>query len=125
MGNYEACSCENCGRTTEYVQVNLVTIERHSANLCLACAHVLSMPPQQERFFKLVRKKDVKESNEEMQKAHRLLSSLISVGTVFIAGIVLAMGVSQGFDVVNLLPSASSIIANQEPLTFIQLKSLS
>ena len=119
MGNNGACSCENCGRTTEYVQVALVTIERHSAQLCLACEHVLSMPQQHERFFKLVRKKDVKQSNEDMQKAHRVLSRFIAVGTMFAAVTVAAVGMTQGFDMASTLDFAT----NPEPLTFLNLKS--
>ena len=119
MDNKGACRCENCGRTTEYVQVDCVTIARHSAQLCLACAHVLSMPHQHERFFKLVRKKDVKQSNAEMQKAHRLLSRFIAVGATLAAVTVAVVGMTQGID----LASTLNFTPDSDTLTFLNLKS--
>lgn len=125
MVNKVGCSCENCGRTTEYVQVELVTIQRHSAQLCLACAHVLSSPQQQARFFKLIRQKNAQQSNAEMQQAHRLVSRFIALGSVLAAVAVMAIGVTQGFDVTtvvsNTFDSAQSV---NETLSFLQLKSL-
>lgn len=119
MDNNGACRCENCGRTTEYVQVDFVVIARHSAQLCLACAHVLSMPHQHERFFKLVRKKDVKQSNVEMQKAHRLLSGFIAVGATLAAVTVAVVSMTQGIEVASTLDFA----IDSETLTFLNLKS--
>lgn len=125
MVNNVACSCENCGRTTEYVQIDLITIQHHSAQLCLACAHVLSFPQQQARFFKLVRQKKIQHSNSEMQQAHRLISRMIGGGSVLAAVAVMAVGVTQGFDINALVPnpidSAQSVEAS---LTFLHLKSL-
>lgn len=119
MDNNGACRCENCARTTEYVQVNVVTIKRHSAQLCLACAHVLSMPRQHERFLQLVRKKDVNQSNREMQKAHRLLSGFIAVGATLAAVTVAVIGMTQGIDMASTLDFTS----DSEILTFLNLKS--
>lgn len=119
MVNNGACRCENCGRTTEYVMVDCVTIARHTAQLCLACAHVLSMPHQRERFFKLVRKKDAKQSNTEMQKAHRLLSGFIAVGVTLAAVTVAVVGMTQGIE----LASTLNFTPNSETLTFLNLKS--
>ena len=119
MANNGACRCENCGRTTEYVQVDFVVIARHSAQLCLACTHVLSMPHQHERFFKLVRKKDVKQSNVEMQKAHRLLSGFIAVGATLAAVTVAVVSMTQGIEVASTLDFAM----DSETLTFLNLKS--
>lgn len=125
MGKNGACSCENCGRTTEYVQVDLVTIQQHSAYLCLACAHVLSLSQQQNRFFKLVRQKDAQHANAEMQQAHRHISRMITFGSVLAAAAVMAIGVTQGYDISafasNSLEVAQSV---DETLTFLHLKSL-
>lgn len=119
MDNNGACRCENCGRTTEYVPVDRVMIARHSAQLCLACAHVLSMPHQHERFFKLVRQKDVKQSNMEMQKAHRLLSGFIAVGATLAAVTLTVVGMTQGIEVANTL----NFTPDSDTLTFLNLKS--
>lgn len=125
MVNNVACSCENCGRTTEYVQIDLVTIQHHSVHLCLACAHVLSLPQQQARFFKLVWQKNAQHSNTEMQQAHRLVSRMIGVGSVLAAVAVMAVGVTQGFDLTSLVPnSIDSAQSVEASLTFLQLKSL-
>lgn len=119
MDNNGACNCENCGRTTEYVQVDFVTIERHSAQLCLACTHLLSMPHQRERFLQLVRKKDVNQSNVKMQKAHRLLSGFIAVGATLAAVTVAVVSMTQGIDMTSTL----DFTPDSETLTFLNLKS--
>ena len=119
MDNKGACRCENCGRTTEYVQVDFVVIARHSAQLCLACTHVLSMPHQHDRFFKLIRKKDVKQSNAEMQKAHQLLSGFIGVGATLAVVAIAVVGMTQGIEVASTLGAAT----DAETLTFLKLKS--
>ena len=123
MINYEACSCENCGRTNESVQIDALTIKQHTAQLCLACAHVLSLPNNEARFLQLVRKKGVKQSNQEMQKAHRILSAFIVVGAMFLV-ILVAAGISQAVDFTTVASPDIGATQTDRQLTFIQLKRL-
>ena len=91
------CRCENCSRTAPSVEIVVKTIQNHKAQLCLACAHVLTLPNNGNRFLQLVRKNSYKESNKDMQKVHQFMSILLAVGTLFIV-IITAASVSQGFD---------------------------
>ena len=91
------CRCENCNRTATSVEIIGTTIQHHTAQLCLACAHVLTLPDHKERFLQLVRKNSYKESNKDMQKVHRFMSLLLAFGALCIVMIATA-SVSQGFD---------------------------
>ena len=91
------CRCENCSRTAKVVNMETITIQNHKAQLCLACAHVLTLPQNEARFLQLVRKNTRKESNKDMQKIHQLISVLLAIGTLFLV-IIAAAGVSQEFD---------------------------
>lgn len=125
MVNKVACSCENCGRTTEYVLIDIVTIQHHSAHLCLACAHVLSSPQQQARFFKLVRQKNANHANAEMQQAHRFITRMITFGSALAAVAIMAIGVTQGYDVFAFASNSSDAAQSvDKTLTFLQLKSI-
>ena len=125
MGKNGACSCENCGRTTEYVLIDIVTIQHHSAHLCLACAHVLSSPQQQARFFKLVRQKNANHANAEMQQAHRFITRIITFGSALAAAAVMAIGVTQGYDISAFASNSVEVAQSvDETLTFLHLKSL-
>ena len=86
------CSCENCGRSNDVVEIEKLTIRGHIADLCLTCAHVLSY--NEPNFFSLVRGKSEQQSNSEMKKVHAMLSTLLMVGMFFIV-IVAAYGVAQ------------------------------
>lgn len=94
------CCCENCGRSVGTVEINAIAIHHHIAHLCTTCEHVLNLPKNEARFLRLARKKTYKDSNQEMQKVHQLMSMLIAVGTLFLV-IIAAAGVSQGFDIVS------------------------
>lgn len=123
MVNNNICRCENCGRTNNSVQINPVTIDHHTAYLCLVCEHVLHLPENKNRFFSLVRSKNRKQANREMQGAHRILSAFIAVGVLFSVAIA-AVGVAQSTDIVTLpLFETDSILIN-EYLSFLQLKAL-
>lgn len=121
MVNNNTCRCESCGRTNKSVQINPITIDHHTAYLCLACEHVLHLPENKNRFFRLVRSKNRKQANPEMQRAHRILSAFIAVGVLFSVAIA-AVGAAQNTDIVTLpLFEADSIPIN-EYLSFLQLK---
>lgn len=123
MVNNNICRCENCGRTNNSVQINPITIDHHTAYLCLACEHVLHLPENKNRFFSLVRSKNRKQANPEMLGVHRILSAFIAVGVLFFVAIA-ALGVAQSADIVTLsLFETESILIN-EYLSFLQLKSL-
>lgn len=77
--------CENCRRTADIVEIHQLHVEGHVAELCLACHAVLAQESQRARFFTLVRSKDHKSSNTEMQKIHRKLSLLMTAGIIAIA----------------------------------------
>lgn len=121
MVNNNTCRCESCGRTNKSVQINPITIDHHTAYLCLACEHVLHLPENKNRFFRLVRSKNRKQANPEMQRAHRILSVFIAVGVLFSVAIA-AVGAAQNTDIVTLpLFEADSMPIN-EYLSFLQLK---
>lgn len=121
MVNNNTCRCESCGRTNRSVQINPITIDHHTAYLCLACEHVLHLPENKNRFFSLVRSKNRKQANPDMQRAHRILSAFIAVGVLFFVAIA-ASGVAKSTDIVTLpLIEADSMLIN-EYLTFLQLK---
>lgn len=121
MVNNNTCRCENCGRTNNLVQINRVTIDHHTAYLCLACEHVLHLPENKNRFFSLVRSKNRKQANPEMQRIHRILSAFIAVGVLFFVAIA-ALEVAQSTELVTLpLFEADSMLIN-EHLSFLQLK---
>lgn len=121
MVNNNTCRCESCGRTNKLVQINPITIDHHTAYLCLACEHVLHLPENKNRFFRLVRSKNRKQANPEMQRAHRILSVFIAVGVLFSVAIA-AVGAAQNTDIVTFpLFEADSMPIN-EYLSFLQLK---
>ena len=95
------CRCENCGRTAEAVEMEVITIHHHKAQLCVTCAHVLTLPQNEGRFLQLVRKSTRKESDKDMQKVHQVMSVLLAVGALFLV-IIAAAGVSQGIDFISL-----------------------
>ncbi|MEK5186385.1 DNA polymerase III subunit delta [Solibacillus sp. FSL R5-0691] len=121
MVNNNGCRCENCGRTNNSVQINPVTVDHHTAYLCLACEHVLHLPENKNRFFSLVRSKNRKQANPEMQGAHRILSAFIAVGVLFFVAIA-ALGVAQSTDIVTLPQFEAESILINEQLTFLQLR---
>lgn len=122
MVNNNTCRCENCGRTNKSVHINPLTIEHHTAYLCLACEYVLNLPENQNRFFSLVRSKKSKHTNPEMLGAQRILSAFIAVGVLFLVTIT-ALGVVQNYGITTLsLFEADTILIN-EYLSFLQLKS--
>ena len=122
MGNFNTYCCESCNRTNESIQLNRVTLNHHTAHLCLACEHVLTLPKNEERFFQLIRNKKRQHSNSEMQKAHRVLSAFIAVGVLFLVVIAaLAVTQSNGFSTIAFDEIQSNPINKQ--LTFLDLKS--
>ena len=112
------CRCEHCGRAAESVEINAITVQNHTAHLCLACAHVLTLPKNEARFLQLVRKKIHKESNKEMQKVHQLMSVLLAVGVLFLV-IIAAAGVSQGLDFVSW--STGEVEQDTEYVSFVDI----
>ena len=94
------CRCENCGRTADAVELENIAIKHHTAQLCVTCAHVLTLPKNEARLLQLVRKNTCKESNKDMQKVHQVMSLLLAVGALFLV-IIAAAGVSQGFEFVS------------------------
>lgn len=78
-------TCENCGRTSESVEIAKLSICNHTAQLCVTCTHILSQVSNKERFFSLVRNKNAQSSNNDMQKVHKQLTALISIGLLLIA----------------------------------------
>lgn len=120
MKNNLSCSCENCRRLNTSVEIETITIQHHVAQLCLACAHVLSLPKNEARFLQLVRKKDVHESNKEMQKAHQLLARFLAVGIFFLV-IIAAAGISQGFDLTVLTSQEQNYENTAEYVSFIEI----
>ena len=122
MGNFNTYRCESCNRTNESIQLNRVTLNHHTAHLCLACEHVLTLPKNEERFFQLIRNKKRQHSNSEMQKAHRILSAFIAVGVLLLV-IIGALAVTQnnGFSTIAFEEIQSNSMNKQ--LTFLHLKS--
>ena len=94
MGN---CMCENCGRSSEVVEIEQLTLRGHIAQVCVTCAHILSQPTNEKHFFQLVRRKNSDASNPEMKKVHQLMSTLIAVGILMIVTLA-AFGVVQNLD---------------------------
>lgn len=101
MGDIQTKRCENCGRTSESIQVQPVTMSKHMAFLCLACTHVFTLPKNKNRFIELVRSKNMQQSNKEMQKVHQLLSTFIAVGMLLVVAVVTA-GIIQYYDLTIL-----------------------
>lgn len=114
------CRCDNCGRTAESVEIKNITIQNHVGQLCLACAHVLTLPKNEARFLQLVRKKGSKESNKEMQKVHQLMSLLLAIGTLFFVLIAVA-GVSQGFNNVSWTSTEGDDEKETEYVSFVEI----
>ncbi|AWE08690.1 DNA polymerase III subunit delta [Lysinibacillus sp. 2017] len=112
--------CENCGRSTEVVEIETVVLNNHIAQLCLACTHVLTLPKNESRFLQLVRKKGRKESNKEMQKAHKVLSLFLALGTLFLV-MIAAAGVSQGLDFATWLEVNSHYEIATEYVSFVEI----
>lgn len=96
------CTCENCSRTSESVEIVKLSIRNHTAQLCVTCAQILSQVTNEDRFFSLVRNKSAQSSNNDMQKVHKQLSALIGVGLIFIACIV-SIGIMQNTDIINTM----------------------
>ena len=111
------CHCEHCGRAAETVEINAITVQNHTAHLCLACAHVLTLPKNETRFLQLVRKNTRKESNKEMQKVHQFISVLLAIGILFSMMIFVA-GVSQGVDFASWLKETSK---ETEYVSFVEI----
>ena len=122
MVNNNTCRCENCGRTNKSVHINSVTIDHQTAYLCLACAHVLNLPGNKNRFFSLVRSNKSKHANPEMQRAHRILSAFIAVGVFFLVAIT-ALGVAQNYGMTAWPLFETEAILINEHLSFLKLKS--
>lgn len=114
------CRCENCGRTAESVEIRAISIQNHIGQLCLACAHVLTLPKNEDRFLQLVRKKGCSESNKEMKKVHQFISVLLAIGTVFFVMIVVA-GVSQGFDIASWTSNHSEVEKTTDYVSFVEI----
>ena len=105
------CTCENCGRTN--IEMETLRIDGHVAELCVTCAYVLAQ--NQERFFKMIRSKSMKQSNVAMKKQHKLLSGLIVAGLVGIFAII-GVGMAENL---NMFPGTTEAIEqNTEYLTF-------
>lgn len=96
------CTCENCGRTSEYVEITNLSIRNHTAQLCVTCAQILSQVTNHERFLTLVRNKSALSSNKEMQKVHKQISALIGVGVLFIACIA-SVGIVKNVDLITAM----------------------
>ncbi|MGN7479121.1 DNA polymerase III subunit delta [Solibacillus silvestris] len=122
MVNYNACCCENCGRKSETIQVNPVTLNHHTAYLCVTCTHVFALPKNKDRFFQLVRGKKAKSSNREMQKAHQILSAFIAAGALFLVAVA-AAGVAQNYDFTTIVFNEIRLTPLNEQLSFLHLKS--
>lgn len=122
MGNINTYRCENCNRTNEFIQLNRVTLNHHTAHLCLACEHVLTLPNNEDRFFQLIRNKKRQHSNIEMQKAHRVLSAFIAVGMLFLV-VIAAFAVTQGNGFSSIAFQKIQSIPTNKQLTFLHLKS--
>ena len=82
---------------------------------------MLHLPENIYRFFSLVRSKNRKQANPEMQGAHRILSAFIAVGVLFFVAIA-AFGVAQSTDIVTLPQFEAESILINEQLTFLQLR---
>lgn len=122
MVNNNTCRCENCGRTNKSVHINPVTIDHQTAYLCLACAHVLNLPENKNRFLSLVRSSKSKQANPEMQRVHRKLSAFIAVGVFFLVAIT-SLGAAQNYGITTLTFFETESILINEHLSFVQLKS--
>lgn len=122
MGETNAYRCENCNRTNESFQLNRVTLNHHTANLCLTCEHVLTLPRNEGRFFQLIRNKKRQHSNIEMQKAHRILSAFIAVGVLLLV-VIAAMAVTQSNNFSNQAFQEIQSDPMIQQLSFLHLKS--
>lgn len=114
--------CENCNRTMESIKLQRVAIHQHTAMLCLACAHILTLPKNNSQFLQLVRKKQMIDSNKEMQKVHQLISAFITVGALFLV-VIVAAGIAQNYDFTTIAFQEIQSTAIDRPLSFLQLKS--
>lgn len=122
MEKNQVWCCENCERTNESIEIQRVTVNQHTAMLCQACAHILTLPKNNNRFFQLVRKKNMDDSNKEMQKVHQLLSAFIAVGALFLV-VIVAAGIAQNYDFTTIAFQEIQSTAIDRPLSFLQLKS--
>lgn len=109
MGIIGGCVCENCGRSSEIVEIEQLTLRGHVAQVCVTCVHILSQTTNEKRFFQLVRRKNSKDSNPEMKKIHQLMSALIAVGMLMIVTLVT-------FGVVQNLDTFQGIVADTDAL---------
>ncbi|KGR82875.1 hypothetical protein [Lysinibacillus odysseyi] len=108
-------TCENCSRP--YTELATLTMEGHAADLCVTCQHILAQ--NKERFLQLVRSKSMAESNVEMKRKHRMLSTLLVAG---VAGVTFIMGVGAAESIGIFTESQS--IGQTEYLSFALLKQL-
>ena len=114
----QVCMCENCGRSSEQVEIEQLSLRGHVATLCLTCTRILCQTTNEERFIQLVRKKNIKSSNIEMQKIHKTLSALIAVGTLFVV-VIFAFGVVKNVETVaSIFENVDSLKQKNEYLSF-------
>ena len=117
MAMKKMCSCDSCGRKQENVEIEQHTVNGYVAELCYMCAHVLLQPSNQKRLFELINRKDSQSSNSEMQKVHKKLSQLITIGaaSVIVMGVLAAL---QTDSLTYLLASFPQIEQAKEYLSF-------
>lgn len=108
-------TCENCRRPQ--TEIETLTIDGHTANLCVTCQHILAR--NKERFLQLVRSKTRAASNEEMKRKHSILSVLLVAGMAGVAFIV-GIGAAETIGIFTESPSVSQT----EYLSFALLKQL-
>lgn len=98
MAQIQQILCENCGSSNVSDTVSKYSNQQHVAQLCITCAHILSLPANEDRFLQLVRKKTLATSNIEMQKVHKKISILLAVAGLFLT-IIAAAAVSQSVNI--------------------------
>lgn len=108
-------TCENCRRPQ--AEIETLTIDGHTANLCVTCQYVLAR--NKERFLQLVRSKTRAASNDEMKRKHRMLSGLLVAGMTG-AALVIGIGTAENMGVFT----ESQSIDQTEYLSFALLKQL-
>ena len=82
------CICEQCGRLSELVDVQPLTVAGYTTYLCITCTYILSQEGKREHLLAITKQKNVDESNGQMKKVHHLLSSLILVGILLLVSII-------------------------------------
>ena len=122
MEKKQVWCCENCERTNESIEIQPVTINQHTAMLCLACAHILTLPKNKNRFIQLVRIKSMQHSNIEMQKVHRMLSTFIAVGALLLV-VVATAGIVQNSDFATIAFHEIQSTSINGALSFLHLTS--